>query len=124
MLHTSHGQVFQEFTVPGTGGNYATQIVYLRSDDPTEAPDSLGGFDYVSELQVHLGSLVTGVTIEVDILKQGGDPAVAGDWLLAVESYTTAGLHVVLALAGVPGVRIRAKSGGTGGTQSVQVWWW
>ena len=57
-------------------------------------------------------------------MKPGGDATAASDWLVAVQSHNTVGLKSVLQLANWRGIRLRAKSGGTGGNAVVHVSWW
>ena|SRR3990167_5470656 len=124
MFHSSHGQHSIQFTVPAGSGSYAAEIMYLTSGDPETLPTGVGQFDVVSELTGVVSDLETASTLEVDILKPGGDPATAADWILAVAEWTAAGLQTLVALSGWPGVRIRCKSGGTLGTTDLSVCWW
>ena len=113
-----HKQV--SFTVPAGSGTYATEELYLTSSGlATDIAIEHG----VCQVSVVVGTIVTAAAIEVDLLKPAGDPEVAGDWLLAVKSLTPAGLQAVIELANWRGVRIRAKSGGTAGTQVVSACW-
>lgn len=106
------------FAVPVGAGGYAPEILYLNVDN---AAKSL--MDIVLELRFAIENLIATAVVEVDILRVGGDPTVAGDWILNVQNKNTAGLADLLALAGWQGVRIRAKSGGTAGNMAVSAAW-
>jgi len=108
------------FTVPAGSGDYATAILYLNSVGDASR---IACAEPVNELTVVVGTIVATAAIELDFLKPNGDPAVAGDWLLAAKSYTEAGVATYSEFAGWRGVRIRVKSGGTGGTQVVSAFW-
>lgn len=124
MPRSSQGYHRADLAIPGTGGNYAPEVIYVRSGDPDVAPKGKVDLDVVSKIRVLLHpTLVTAVVIEVDLLKADGEPEVAADWELAVFSYTTVGIQTLEELPGCRGVRIRGKSGGTSGTQTVSVMW-
>lgn len=108
-----------DFTVPGGAGSYAPEVIYLNPEDVEDATQELAR---VFELQVHIEALPADAEIEVDVLRAGGDPETAGDWLTAVQAYASTGLHIRLLLEGQR-VRLRAKSGGTGGSAPVNAWW-
>ncbi len=110
------------FTVPAVGGSYAPEILYLAPDSLAE-PTSKGGFDPIDVLSVLLeGTPPASAQVEVDLLV-GSDPSVAGDWVVNAATATLAGLHDQLPLSGWRGVRLRCKSGGTGGTLGVSASW-
>ncbi len=111
----------QAFTVPAGAGAYAPEILYLGLNGGA-VQGAIPVLDPVAEFRVNVTTLVASSTIEADQLKPGGDPAVAGDWRLAVASQTLAGLSELLAGCGGR-FRIRAKSGGVGGNGSVDVNW-
>ena len=109
------------FAVPAGAGNYAPEVLYLNQSNEAVAGKAM---DVVCELQARIGTIVAPAEVEIDILKPGGDQTQSGDWRTAALSYTTAGLKDAVSLARIFGVRIRVKSGGTGGTQTVDCWWW
>ncbi len=108
------------FVVPAGAGSYAPEVLFLRVTG-----SQVGSmFDPVSEATVAVESLPAGAQIEVDILKPGGAEADAPGWLTNQQTHTTIGLKQLLQLARIHGVRLRAKSGGTGGNSIVHCWWW
>jgi hypothetical protein len=125
------------FAVPVTSGQYAPEVLYCALANVATA-QSAGGvvseprrggmqfleapLDTVREISVMVESLVTASAVELDLLKPGGDPTVAGDWILAAKSWAAVGLQLQL-LADWPGVRLRVKSGGTVGTTIVSAVW-
>jgi hypothetical protein len=123
-MRVGSGYARVTFVVPATGGNYAPETIITRQGDS-------GVLDKVSMLAVYVESLPAAAEIEVDLLKPGEDPALAASWLLDIRTITAVGLvfwgasleHSWLNLAGWPGVRIRAKSGGTSGNSIVSVSW-
>lgn len=107
------------FTVPGGAGSYAPEILYCAQKNQaiaTQPPDEVG------ELQLFIASLPASAAVEVDLLSPGA--TMAGTWRTTAQSYTANGLTAVLSLAGWRGVRIRVKSGGTGGTATIDASWW
>ena len=78
----------------------------------------------VTELSTLLEALPATAQIEVWVLKAGGVPETAGDWVYSGTAYTTLVLQTPLAMAPWVGVKLRAKSGGTGGTATVSAAWW
>ena len=109
------GSMYQEFTVPAGSGSYATEVVYIRQSRTSVQPKS---FSQVLELVLLIEALPATCTIEVDVLKPGGDPDTAADWIIGVGSETTSGLKAPLVFYQA-GLRVRAKSGGTAGTAKV-----
>lgn len=120
MMRSNH---HQDFAVPVANGEYAPEVVYLKQNDKDSAAKKDGPLDHVSEITLHLGTMVTGATVEVDLLRAGGDPTNASHWLTAAKSYDAAGLQDPIFLTEWRGVRVRAKSGGTDGTQTVSMSW-
>lgn len=107
-----------DFTVPAANGTYAPEILYCNVDN-----DARTGMDVVSQLSAAVTQLPAGATLEVSILKIGGQPKVDGDWIATGTSYAAVGLGALLGLAAWSGVRLRAKSGGTAGTATVHASW-
>jgi len=105
------------FTVTASAGAYATEVLYMaRSNVATAPPDEVG------ELQLYISALPASAVVEVDLLVPG--QSMGGTWRTAAQTYNTVGLTSVLSLAGWRGVRIRVKSGGTGGTATIDASWW
>jgi hypothetical protein len=105
------------FVVPAGAGAYAPEILYLNRDNRvTTSPDEVG------EMQLYIASLPASATVEVDLLAPG--ESFSGTLRTAAQTYTANGLTSVLSLAGWRGVRIRVKSGGTGGTATLDASWW
>lgn len=71
------GRGRQTFTVPGSAGQYAPEILYCGKT-PTGKSELL---DAVSTLQALIESLPAGATVEVDALKAGADPSPNGPWV-------------------------------------------
>jgi hypothetical protein len=107
------------FTVPVGAGTFAPEILYLNAENKKDAH-----FDIVSEMTAIVEALTATATLEVDILRPGGNRDVAGDWYLATKIWNTAGIQALFQLARVYGVRVRAKSGGTAGTTILALYWW
>lgn len=108
------------FTVPAGAGSYDTAVVYLKDE-----PDKIDALWHpVSELTLVVESLPAGAQIEIDLLKPGTDPKTASNWLINQQTHTAIGLKSLLQMARWRGVRIRAKSGGTGGASVVHATWW
>lgn len=110
----------KSFTVPVTSGNYAPEVLYFG---PSNDGGDLDLEMRVNEASIVIGTLVSGVTIELDLLTPGTDPDTPANWMLAVDSWNTAGLQTLLQLAGWHGARLRARSGGSAGTQVVAAAW-
>jgi hypothetical protein len=122
-LRQFEGRATQDFTVPAGSGSYATEILYLVENVISDDVNTAEELALVNELQVNVDTLTTDATVEIDILKPGGDPAEADDWRTAVYTYATAGLKDILTFARWLGVRIRVKSGGTDDTTTLDVSW-
>lgn len=119
-----HGGAEDDFVTPAPTGTYAPEIIYLNRDHLTAGVAAPSDLAFVSELQVVIEALVVTSSFVVDLLKPGGDPDTAGDWLLDMASYTALGLQVPEPFARWYGVRLRSKSGGTGGTSTASIRWW
>jgi len=109
------------FTVPAGAGSYAPEVCYLNRQNMAATGVA---FDEVVEVQNVIAALPASAAIEIDLLKPNGDPTQSGDWLTALVVQSSTGLQSILALARWIGVRIRAKSGGTGGTATLHTEWW
>ena len=103
--------------------NPAPEILYLRSGDVTEVPASAGELDLVDQYQVSLETLgtATGATVEVEALREGGDPATAADWNL-LEQETTVGIKAKKEVVGKR-MRIRMIAASNAGTAVCGVSW-
>lgn len=115
MVGHSKGRT-ETFVIPVTGGNFAPEIIYLRR---TIAAGEWQ-FSPVIELVVFVNSLPTSASIDVDILKPGGDPTNAADWFAPAFSFTTTGQQTSQPVFAT-GIRIRGKSGGTAGNAEIGV---
>jgi hypothetical protein len=107
------------FTVPAGAGSFAPEILYLNHESNVKAL-----LDIVSEITAIVEALTATATLEVDILRPGGDPTIAADWYLATKVWSTAGIQTLFQLARIYGVRVRAKSGGTAGNTTLALYWW
>lgn len=105
------------FTVPAEADAYAPEVLYLAQEQSVRAL-----FDPISELRLLVEDLPADAVVEVDLLRAGGNPAVAGDWITAALTYDAAGLAAKEELAGALG-RVRVKSGGAGGEAVVNAFW-
>ena len=123
-MRIGSGYARETFVVPAGAGSYAPEEIITRQGDSLV-------LDKISKLAVYVESLPASAEIEVDLLKPGTDPRLAASWILDSQSLVAVGLvywgasaeHSWLYLAGWPGVRIRAKSGGTAGDSIVSVSW-
>jgi hypothetical protein len=113
----SRGAYRAAFAVPAGAGAYAPEVIYTRPEQ------ARGAFDDVSELSVLVeGTFPAGATVEVDLLRNGGDPETSADWINGA-SYTTGKLQTMIEIAGWEGIRIRAKSAGTAGSLPISARW-
>ena len=123
-MRVGSGYARVTFDVPATGGNYAPEVLITRQGESLV-------LDKISKLAVYVESLPASCEIEVDLLKPGSDPRLAASWILDSQSLVATGLvfwgasaeHSWLYLAGWPGIRLRAKSGGTAGDSIVSASW-
>lgn len=97
------------FTVGAVAGVYATEEIIFGGTSATRSPSLTA----VTALVETLG-LATDAVVELWLLKIGGAPATAGDWIYTGESLTSGA--ETWPLASWPGAKIRVKSGGTAGT--------
>ena len=116
------GRFRLDFTIPASGGTYATEILYLRNDAHLTRPTGDDEMDDVDEFQVDIEAIPTNATLEMDFLQEGEDPAVEASWTLAVQQYTVVGVQPLEAVVG-QAIRVRGKSGGTSGTLTAVVNW-
>lgn len=120
----THGGAVDDFVVPGGAGSYAPEIIYCNRDHLTAGVAAPSDLAFVSEVQLAIETVVATSEYVVDLLEPGGDPDTAGDWILDMYSFNTTGGKNPVALARWYGVRVRAKSGGTGGTGRAAARWW
>jgi hypothetical protein len=107
------------FAIPAGAGAFAPEILYLAYENSAKAAP-----DLVSEMSAVLETLPAGASLEVDILKVGGDPAVDADYNIAVRVWNALGLQTLFQLAKWRGVRVRGKSDGTAGNLTLDLSWW
>lgn len=105
---------------PAGAGSYAPTAAECRMTTHATAPI----WDAVERLTVVAESLPATSTLELELLKVGGDPTVSGDWLSFPLTASAAGLYEDLTFAGWVGVRVRSKSGGTAGSAIVSMRWY
>jgi hypothetical protein len=120
----SLGGAMIDMTVPAGAASYAPEVIYLNRDWLNAGALVPSDMAVVSELQLVGTALPATAELVVDLLKPGGDPTAGGDWILDAFSYDAIGANTPIALSRWYGVRVRAKSGGTGGTATVAVRWW
>lgn len=106
------------FVIPVTNGNYAPEVHYIGAPDETVAAEAYRG--NIKKLRCLLDNLPASGQIEVEVLMVKSNPATAANWI-NVATYTADGLSAELDVLRWPGVRLRAKSGGTSGTVTVGV---
>lgn len=106
------------FTIPAGNGAFAPEIMYLRRT----IVSGLWQFSPVVDLVTFINSLPTSAVIDVDVLKPNGDPSVANDWFTPNFSYTSTGQQDSQPMF-ASGIRIRGRSGGTGGDAEVAVFY-
>lgn len=116
--NTGEGRL--SFTVPAGAGAYAPEELFLKILDMTSAG---GLYSKIRTLRILVENLVATAVVEVWILRQGGDPTNAAHWFFSGTNVVAAGLSALIELAGVRGVKLRCKSGGTAGAQAVSAWW-
>lgn len=112
------GAKSQDFTVPVTSGNYATEVLEIRKQLTTNDPT----FSPILDLVLLVETLTATAQAEIDVLRPGGDPSNEADWIKNVLTASTVGLYDATSLR-FAGVRIRVKSGGTAGTTKVSASW-
>lgn len=112
-------------TVPGTTGTY-TDI--MPGSGQQAAPQSVaentsGNLGLLGITAVLSGTVPSSATLELWYLSAtpNADPTNIANYLYGQSLLTAIG-GVTVPLASVPGVLIRAKSGGTGGTATVSYW--
>lgn len=108
------------FTVPAGAGAYAPEELFLKILDMA-SPGGL--YHRVRQLRILVENLIATAVVEVWILRQGGDPTNNAHWFNSGTNVVAAGLAALIELAGVRGVKLRCKSGGTAGAQAVSAWW-
>ena len=115
-MRVGSGYARETFAVPAGSGSYAPETIITRQGDSNVC-------DKVDKLRVLVESLTATAEVELDLLKPGEDPRLAASWFVDAVSITAAGLATYEEFCGWPGVRIRAKSGGTAGSTIVSVAW-
>jgi len=116
---TTHLRRRVSFAVPVTAAQYAPEELICSRDNR-----AIGGIMEVTELSTLVEALTATAQVEVWVLKAGGVPETAGDWVYSGTAYTTLVLQAALAMAPWVGVKLRVKSGGTAGTTIVSAAWW
>lgn len=101
----------QAFTVPAGSGSYATEILYLNTANGASAPDNT----WADLVNIIVHTLVTGAVVELQTLDQDGST-----WTIA-STLDTATDSMFSAVLLQHHARIRVKSGGTAGTQTITV---
>lgn len=121
-FNTTAGDARTSFTVPGGAGAYAVEEMYLKVLE-TDTPKGL--YQKIRQLRILIEALIATAVVEIWILRQGGDPSNAAHWFFAgaTFSHNAAGLSPLFELAGVNAVKLRVKSGGTGGAMPISAWW-
>lgn len=98
----------QSFTVPATAGNYATERLSLTRQNTSLAPANLVGVTALIE-----SNTATGASLELWVLKVGGDPTNDAHYFNSGKSISAG--SDTWPLASWPGAQLRAKSGGVSG---------
>jgi hypothetical protein len=123
MLNGPRGKATLTFTVPAGAGTYATEVYFLGDNIAHVDPNQrTAGMDFIEWLTANLPALIATATVEVDVLMPGGDPTNAAHWLSAFTSFNAAGWGGIKQLIDNR-CRVRCKSGGTAGTQTVHMYW-
>jgi hypothetical protein len=114
------------FVVPGTAGNYATEVIDVVPVGPVQAPGTVAEIVALAEGSPN-APFVTGVTVELWLARMpvDGTPIAWGDFTLAGTNFTTLTAAGAVRWA-VPGwhraqVRVKAGVNPVGGTQFVSV---
>jgi len=109
-----------DFTVPGAADSYAPEVYYLGQDGTMLTDPDDGVLATPLEVQANIITLPTDALIQFDILKNGADKALEASWVDGPQ-HAEVGLALPTAMSRWDGVRIRAKSGGTGGAAEAEV---
>lgn len=120
MAHISGttGSTRMSITVPATIDTYDDDdIIYIRRN---ALDNSI--FSDVLEVVLMVHSLPAGAVVEIQVLKPGTDPGTTANWFVA-DTVTAVGFQTPVTLF-ASGVRIRVKSGGTGGESEVSAFWY
>jgi len=99
----------KSFTVPVTSGNYAPEEIIFAPSTALVPADGLLGVSAVIE------SLPAASTLELWALQIAADPTNAANWFYTGNNITAANTLTTWPLASYPGLKLRAKSGGTSG---------
>jgi hypothetical protein len=102
------------FTIPGEADEYAAEELVLN-----EGAGDRPVYDCSTLVEV----MPTAATIEVWLLRVGGNADTEAHWINTGVEYTAAGLTALLQLGAWVGVKLRGKSGGTGGNATISVSW-
>lgn len=97
------------FTVPVTSGNYAPERITFAAQNTSCVSPPLLGVTVLEEAKVATA------TVELWLLKQGGDPTADASYFLYASSVGSA----TTPLASYPGAQLRVKSGGTAGSHII-----
>ena len=122
LLNNARGSARASFSVPAAAG-FAPEALYLSpvADAARRPLDDVWRLSVLIENAFPAG----GGSLVVEVLRVGGDPAVAADWIDSGVSFNAAGIGALVELAAVNGVRLRAQQGGAGaaGAVVVSAWW-
>lgn len=120
MQNADEGSARVSFTVPAGAGAYAPEELFFKVLE-NDKPEGL--YRKIRQLRLLIENLIATAVVEVWVLRHGGNVNVAGDWFYSTLSHNLAGVSALLELAGCTKVKLRAKSGGTGGAMAVSAFW-
>lgn len=120
MQNGDEGSARASFTVPAGAGAYAPEELFLKVQETDTAE---GAYRKIRRLRMLLETLVATAVIEVWALRAGGDVKNAAHWFNTLISHNLAGMSPLIELAATTKVKLRAKSGGTGGAMAVSAFW-
>jgi hypothetical protein len=102
------------FAIPEGAGDYAPVDLVLNEG---------GGDRPVYDCSVLVEALPATATVEVWLLRVGGDFDTEAHWINSGVDYDAVGLQSLLQLGAWAGVKLRGKSGGTDGDATISVSW-
>jgi hypothetical protein len=120
MQNLDEGSARAVFTVPAPAGNYAPEELYFKVLETDKAE---GLYRKIRALRILVENLIATAVVEVWALRHGGDVMKAADWINTGISHNLVGMSALIELAATTKVKLRAKSGGTGGNMAVSAFW-
>jgi hypothetical protein len=120
-----HSEFVAVFSVSGVNGEFAPEVYFLRTDNPTLQPSGHSGHQhlgFVWEVFFGIEQLPAGARVHVDLLGPESDPSVESNWRRKYRKYNEEGVREIVR-CGHRHVRVRCKSGAESGEAVVDVTW-